>query len=282
MRIFVLLLLVLAGALAWAIWQGGDLGALRLAGVGDAVPEEIEPLAAELASDEAEEAEVGDAPEPRADLPSPEPSPAPEPPSVEPIPALEEQDSGAPETAPAPEDEDLLPEPLPEEEDLPSESLPDREASLPSEPLPDDGGEAAAQESAPAAAERLPVEPVDPTEALAAIAPDLAAPAAPAAPSPPPVRRLTLSEAVPPVTSEAAEATTPVVPETPDPAPRGRITGDRVNLRDGPGTDNRAVGLLALDEAVDILERQEDWVRIRTGAGLEGWVSAQFVEDAAG
>jgi uncharacterized repeat protein (TIGR01451 family) len=66
----------------------------------------------------------------------------------------------------------------------------------------------------------------------------------------------------------------------------GELTGvvtaaNRLNVREGPGTDFAPVGTVARDETVRILERNEagTWWRICcvSGTTTEGWVSAQYI-----
>lgn len=133
---------------------------------------------------------------------------------------------------------------------------PPEPAALTLEPVTD----AAAAESRAAALEPmggpegLPATPVAPDEALAALAPSLASPpaAAPdAAPAP-------LVEAAAPAGS------------------RREVSGDRVNLREGPGTTFDVVGRLARGEVAEVIERRDGWARVRVGAN-EGWMSERFL-----
>ena len=76
-------------------------------------------------------------------------------------------------------------------------------------------------------------------------------------------------EAAAPVTAVAAPV---AATET------GVITGDRVNVRTGPGTGNPTVGpRLAKDTPVSIFERRNGWVRI----GENQWVSEQYIGASA-
>lgn len=104
--------------------------------------------------------------------------------------------------------------------------------------------------------EGLPETPVAPEEALAALVPGLAVPAAE-------------PDAAPDALVDAAAS---------DGAPDARreVAGDRVNLRDGPGTSFPVVGRLARGEAAEVLERRGDWARVRVGAN-EGWMSERFL-----
>ena len=77
-----------------------------------------------------------------------------------------------------------------------------------------------------------------------------------------------------------AESATPVTETaTPETATEtGVITGDQVNVRVGPGTDNATVGTrLDKDAPVSIFERRDGWVRI----GENRWVSEEFVSAQA-
>lgn len=61
----------------------------------------------------------------------------------------------------------------------------------------------------------------------------------------------------------------------------GVVTTSRLNVRQGPGTDFTAIGVVLQGETLRILERNDPgtWWRIccATGGDVEGWVSAQFV-----
>jgi uncharacterized protein YgiM (DUF1202 family) len=62
----------------------------------------------------------------------------------------------------------------------------------------------------------------------------------------------------------------------------GVVTAERLNVREGPGTDFAVVGRVLQGETVRILERNEagSWWRIccASGTETEGWVSAQFIQ----
>ncbi len=56
------------------------------------------------------------------------------------------------------------------------------------------------------------------------------------------------------------------------------VTGDRVNLRFGPGTDQDIIGRLVRGQIVVEVERRGEWYRIETGGGRPGgWVHASLV-----
>jgi len=52
-----------------------------------------------------------------------------------------------------------------------------------------------------------------------------------------------------------------------------------LNLRTTPPSGD-VIQVLADREKLSVMERQADWLKVRTSAGLEGWVAAQFVTDA--
>ncbi|MFJ7744184.1 SH3 domain-containing protein [Peribacillus sp. NPDC097295] len=58
---------------------------------------------------------------------------------------------------------------------------------------------------------------------------------------------------------------------------QGTITGNSVRVRMGPGTTFQTVSTLTKGTLVDILEKNENWVQIKTD-GIEGWVAAAYVQ----
>ena len=58
------------------------------------------------------------------------------------------------------------------------------------------------------------------------------------------------------------------------------VAGDRVNVRFGPGTDQKVVGKVTSGQIVIGLERRGDWFRIELGGGRAGgWVHASLVRE---
>lgn len=64
----------------------------------------------------------------------------------------------------------------------------------------------------------------------------------------------------------------------PVPAPRTeRVTIQGLNLRQGPSSKAPAIGSLDHNEVVTILERQGNWIRVRTAAGQEGFAYGAYL-----
>ena len=58
------------------------------------------------------------------------------------------------------------------------------------------------------------------------------------------------------------------------------VTGNSVNLRNGPGTGNAVVGQVSLGTKADVLETQDGWHRIRTADGTSsGWIFGKFLDE---
>ena len=66
-------------------------------------------------------------------------------------------------------------------------------------------------------------------------------------------------------------------------AENGWVRGEiRLNLRTGPGTQFKIVGVAKTGDGVEILERQEGWTKIRihvaSGQGKEGWIPKGYLK----
>ncbi|MDQ7862030.1 SH3 domain-containing protein [Peribacillus frigoritolerans] len=57
---------------------------------------------------------------------------------------------------------------------------------------------------------------------------------------------------------------------------QGTISGSSVRVRTGPGTTFQTVGSLSKGTFVDIIEKNENWIKVKT-ADIEGWVSADYI-----
>lgn len=56
------------------------------------------------------------------------------------------------------------------------------------------------------------------------------------------------------------------------------VTGNRVNFRAGPSTNDRVIGALLLGSPVEALgETDGGWMQLRDAQGREGYMSAQFL-----
>ncbi|MFP4444706.1 MAG: TIGR04211 family SH3 domain-containing protein [Desulfosudaceae bacterium] len=53
-----------------------------------------------------------------------------------------------------------------------------------------------------------------------------------------------------------------------------------ITLRSGPGTDYKILAMLPLGQKIDILAREDQWSKIRTAAGREGWVANRLIDAA--
>lgn len=50
-----------------------------------------------------------------------------------------------------------------------------------------------------------------------------------------------------------------------------------ITVRTGPGMDRKIFAMIRSGQALEILEAQDDWTRIRLPSGREGWVLTRFV-----
>lgn len=57
----------------------------------------------------------------------------------------------------------------------------------------------------------------------------------------------------------------------------GRITGDRVHLRAGPGVTFSRMGVLSRGERVRVGGKEGDWVWIRPPESCRGWIRRDYV-----
>src|SRR5882724_6496396 len=53
-----------------------------------------------------------------------------------------------------------------------------------------------------------------------------------------------------------------------------------LNVRTGPGTEYRPLGAITTGDAVQVLQQDESWTRVRTEKTGEGWIPAGFLQDA--
>ena len=56
------------------------------------------------------------------------------------------------------------------------------------------------------------------------------------------------------------------------------VSGEvRLNLRSGPGNQFRILGVLTTGDALQVLERNEKWTKIRTAEGEAGWIPGGYL-----
>ncbi len=55
------------------------------------------------------------------------------------------------------------------------------------------------------------------------------------------------------------------------------VTGDRANVRSGPGTSHNVVFQLTHGATARLLDKQDNWVEIETLAGKKGWIAGFLV-----
>lgn len=76
----------------------------------------------------------------------------------------------------------------------------------------------------------------------------------------------------------AAVPSDPNIPNTPSYPYDALITGDRVKIRSGPGTNFYHCGFLNKGDRVTVVARQFSWSRIVPPAGTFSWISEQYVK----
>ena len=63
-------------------------------------------------------------------------------------------------------------------------------------------------------------------------------------------------------------------------ADRWWVKGDvLLNIRIGPGVENRPVGAITTGDPVEVLEHTEGWTRVRSEKAGEGWIPSGFLQD---
>lgn len=55
------------------------------------------------------------------------------------------------------------------------------------------------------------------------------------------------------------------------------VSGTRVNMRAGPGTEHGIVTVLSRGARTEVLETKDGWARIRAEDGTTGWMSARLL-----
>lgn len=89
-------------------------------------------------------------------------------------------------------------------------------------------------------------------------------------------------DAIVPPTTDANP--TPATPATPNGVgPYASVVTDRLNLRAGPGVDQRVIRSLERGEQVQLLGRSDDssWLRVQTADGVQGWAATRYLQTEA-
>ena len=60
--------------------------------------------------------------------------------------------------------------------------------------------------------------------------------------------------------------------------PKVTVTGEKVNLRSGPGTSYSKVGEASRGDQLTLVEKQGDWYKIKTASGTICYISADYAE----
>ena len=89
---------------------------------------------------------------------------------------------------------------------------------------------------------------------------------------------------------ESSDVEPVMTPEpTPTPDPDSKVEGERsavitsaftggtANLREGPSTVYKILGVLKRGDRITVIEESDDWYLIRTEDGTEGYVSGYYV-----
>ena len=83
-------------------------------------------------------------------------------------------------------------------------------------------------------------------------------------------------------TNTGAERASEPLATAPTAIPAGdevvRVTAERLNMRDRPGTDAAVVGALDRGTQLKVVERDGQWIKAQAPDGRSGWLSARFLE----
>ncbi|MCS7462280.1 N-acetylmuramoyl-L-alanine amidase [Paenibacillus doosanensis] len=52
---------------------------------------------------------------------------------------------------------------------------------------------------------------------------------------------------------------------------------DSLYMRKGPGTEHTALGVLSQGDKLQVMERNQDWVKVKAANGLNGWVFGKYI-----
>jgi outer membrane biosynthesis protein TonB len=85
----------------------------------------------------------------------------------------------------------------------------------------------------------------------------------------------------PPVASPVPEPVVETKPKTEQVIGTVTVTASALNVRREPATDAEVVLQAKKGERLNVLARDESWVKVRLESGESGWVAARFVSDSA-
>ena len=91
----------------------------------------------------------------------------------------------------------------------------------------------------------------------------------------------TIAPTTPASTSEANSAAAEVVVEEEPAADIRRVAGNRVNMRNGPGTNYDVVTRLVRDDEVEVLRVENGWARLKGPDGRVGWMAERLLTASA-
>lgn len=58
---------------------------------------------------------------------------------------------------------------------------------------------------------------------------------------------------------------------------KGTVTANVLNVRSGPGTNNKKIGATYKGDVLEILDSSKGWYKVRLSNGQEGWVSGNYL-----
>lgn len=104
----------------------------------------------------------------------------------------------------------------------------------------------------------------------------------PVSPEPPPVKSTPTPSPAPTPPSEPPRTTKPPSPPAPAPLPSRmtKVIWDSVNLREGPGTNHKVIGVVKKGTSLSVLEAKGSWLHVRLEDGKEAWVIKSATSEA--
>ncbi|MBU1565614.1 MAG: SH3 domain-containing protein [Proteobacteria bacterium] len=97
-----------------------------------------------------------------------------------------------------------------------------------------------------------------------------------------PPRHQTIIYSTPPPLIVQSEPMDSDVPEPELVIKQVKITERIVNVRSGPGLDSAIIGQAVAGQTVDVIGAAPEWLYVRTGTGVYGWVMSQYTVESGG